>query len=228
MWILTACTAPAAPAATAVSTPLPPTATPTPVPSMTAMATLTSTFIPSSTATEPPTPTTELTPQVNPGMNVYCRKGPGTNYFAITFLQAGTNYLLLGQNGLNTWWVVQFSGNITCWIGDPTAVLVGPVWDVPILTYPPLPGQPAGFKGTITCHSAQNILVVSLYWSPQSAATTGFRLYRNGALIKTLGANAGGFTDNAPPFSVNLEYVLQAFNEYGVSDRATVSFPPCG
>jgi hypothetical protein len=226
-FLLSSCNTSATSAVTAVPNTVAPTATFTPVPSMTVTATLVPTNTPTPTVTEPPTPTALLTPQVNPGMNAYCRKGPGTYYYAITFLQAGMNYTLIGQNGLNTWWKVQVSGNVSCWIGDPTSVMLGPVWDVPILAFPPLPGTPASFVGKITCHSVQNILNVSLTWKSQNDAA-GFHLYRNGELLENLGPMATSYQDNSPPFNANLIYELEAYNDNGVSYRASASFPLCG
>ena len=234
-FILTSCSVAATPVESASATaPLQasqntvvPTTTFTLVPSMTDTATLVPTYTPTLTATEPPTPTFELTPQVNPGMNAYCRKGPGTYYYAITFLQAGTNYNLIGQNGLNTWWLVQVGKKVTCWIGDPTSVMTGPVWDVPILTFPPLPRVPTSFTGKITCHSVQNILYVSLVWDAQDDAT-GFHLFLNGKLLSNLDLRPTNYQDNSPPFGVDLNYELEAYNDYGVSPRVSVSFPFCG
>ena len=224
--LLTACTATAttmaaATSVPATSTPVAPTAMAVPVP------TATETNPPPPTATEPPTPTAQLTPEVNPGMNAYCRKGPGTNYYPITFLQAGNNYTIVGQNGLNTWWLIQAPGNITCWMGDPTSVLAGPVWQVSIQTAPPLPQKPGDFIATPTCHSALNILYVEFSWLAQDNAI-GYRLYRNGNLLADLGPNTTYYEDHTPPFGVDLRYALEAYNEYGVADRATLTIPECG
>ena len=226
-FLLASCNNSATPAVTAAPIPIASTATFMPIPSMTDTATLVPTYTPTLTATEPPIPTTQLTPQVNPGMNAYYRKGPGTYYYAITFLQAGTNYNVIGQDGRNKWWVVQIARNVTCWIGDPTSVMLGPVWDVPILTFPPLPGTPTSFTGVITCHSVQNILYVSFSWNPQDDAI-GFHLYRNGKLLKNLDPRPTNYQDNSPPFGEDLNYELEAYNEYGVSPRVSASFPFCG
>ena len=60
----------------------------------------------------PGTPAAVPTPQssaaqVVPTLNAYCRKGPGTSYDAITFLQTGSAYNVTGRISLNTWWQVQ-------------------------------------------------------------------------------------------------------------------------
>ncbi len=131
VFIQTSCTSVASPVASPVSTTTMLTSPNPVVPTETVVAlpSVTDTPTPVSTATQAPTempsPTLQLTPQVNPGMNAYCRKGPGTDYFSVTFLQAGNNYNVVGQDGLETWWLVQGPGNVTCWVGDPTSVIQG-------------------------------------------------------------------------------------------------------
>ena len=198
-FILTSCTFATTPVATATlqasSTPLIPTATATLVPSATDTATPLPTATPA--PTEPATPTTPLIAQVNPGMNAYCRKGPGTDYFSITYLQVGTFYNVVGQNGLQTWWLIQVPGNVTCWMGDPTSVTQGPVDQVPILMAPPLPGSPSSFTNTSHCDPVLNTMTVRLTWELAQGAT-GYNIFRNGSLIAQLGAKNNAYTDNAP------------------------------
>jgi hypothetical protein len=230
-FILAGCNAATPPVATASPmaslTPIAPSATFTAVPSETETAAPIPTASLTATATEPATPTEELTPQVNPGWNAYCRKGPGTNYTAVTFLQAGTNYIVIGQDGRNTWWLVQLKGNITCWVGDPTSVLLGPVWQVSILPAPPLPQTPSEFAATYTCDPKLRSLIVVLEWVPVPNIT-GYHLYRNGSLLAGLEPTVKTYQDNSAPLMVNLVYKLEAFNDYGVSPRVSATVTPCG
>jgi len=191
---------------------------------------VTDTPTPISTATQAPTetaaPTTQLTPQVNPGMNAYCRKGPGTGYYSITYLQAGDFYNIVGRNGLDTWWLIQGPGNVNCWMGDPTSVTQGPVDQTPILTVPPLPGSPSGFANTYTCSGALHTLQVTLTWDGVSNVT-GYRIYRNGSLVGTVGPNSAAFTDKVAPLKMKLVYLLEAFNDYGAANRVKTTVPSC-
>ena len=85
-----------------------------------------------------------------PSINAYCRKGPGTDYYEITYLQQGTAYNVVGRNSLNTWWLVQAPGNVTCWMGDPGATQQGPVDQAAIALVPAFTGDPGHICGFYT------------------------------------------------------------------------------
>ncbi len=218
-FILTSC-AGAATGVTASPTtaPILPTATLTAVPTTPPTATLAPSATAAPTAVPTVVPTAQVSPQVNPGMNANCRKGPGTSYDVVTYLQVGTFYPVIGRNGLNSWWLVQFTPNISCWMGDPTAVFQGVVDQVPILQAPPLPGTPSSFTVSYVCDSAVRSLIVTFDWAPVVGAT-GYRIYRNGDLLAEFDANIVNGRDPNPPLAVDLVYELQAFNQYGVSPR---------
>ncbi len=231
--ILASCNS-AAPTATATAAPVIPTSTPVPV-MPTAMATIapvaTNTPVPQATATQPPTlaatPTTEqLTAQVIPSINAYCRKGPGTGYFEITYLTNGTTYNVVGRNSLNTWWQVQAPGNVTCWEGDPNGTTQGPVQQVPIVFVPPLPLTPSLFVETNTCNTTLNTLTVSFNWASVQNVT-GYRIYRNGTLWTTVGPTVNAYEDSSAPLGVNILYELEAFNDYGVAPRISTTVGAC-
>jgi hypothetical protein len=182
---------------------------------------MTDTPTPAATATPPPTepatPTALLTPQVNPGMDAYCRKGPGTDYFEITYLQAGTNYDVIGRDGLDKWWLIQLTATISCWMGDPTTVTQGPVEQAPLILAPPLPSSASSFAETSHCDPVLNTMTVRLTWLSAQGAT-GYNIYRNGSLVAKTGSKAISYTDNAPR-GVDLKYQIEPFNDYGVGPR---------
>jgi hypothetical protein len=218
--------APASATGTRMASPIPvvPTATITPAPSVTDTATPVSTATPAVADTS--TSTAQLAAQVNPGMNAYCRKGPGTGYYSITYLQVGTFYNVIGRNGLGTWWLVQVPPNLNCWMGDPTAVTQGPVDQTPVLLVQPLPGSPSGFANTYTCSATLHTLEVSLTWSVESNVT-GYRIYRNGSLVGDVGPHTAAFNDSAAPLKLKLVYQLEAYNDYGVGNRVKTTVPSC-
>jgi hypothetical protein len=193
-----------------------PTATDTPLP--------TDTEVPPPTATEPPPPTHTLQDkaQVVPTVNAFCRKGPGTGYFAITFLQMGVAYNVVGRNDLKTWWLVQLNEKVQCWVSDPKASLLGLVEQVEVVLVPPLPAAPASLDVSYTCDAG---LKVFLGWSAVEGAT-GYHIYRNGDLQATVGAGSVVYHEKAP-LGVKLVYEVEAFNEYGVSVRLAGAMPRC-
>ncbi len=67
---------------------------------------------------------------------------------------------------------------------------------------------------------------VTLSWIDVADNEDGYRVYRNGNLIATLGANETGYTDN-PPYGGPYTYGAEAFNEAGASARPTVQEAGC-
>jgi len=210
----------------AAASPVAPTATQPPVPAATATSAVTATVTTAATATVAPTATTQLTAQVIPSINAYCRKGPGTNYYEITYLDQGTAYNVIGRNSLNTWWLVQAPGNLICWMGDPGASQQGPVNQVAIALVQPLPVTPATFQDSYTCNATLHTLSVVFNWSAV-ANVTGYRIYRNGTQIIDVGPTVTAYTDSSAPQATNLVYALEAHNDYGVAAQISVSVPSC-
>ena len=233
-FILASCSPAGAPAASPVApatqppatSVVAPTATTPPTVAATATAAPTASSAPTATATTVPTVTTALTAQVIPSINAYCRKGPGSYYYEITYLQQGTAYNVVGRNSLNTWWLVQAPGNVTCWTGDPGATQQGPVTQAAIAMAQPLPVTPATFVDSPTCNTTLHTLSVLFNWSAV-ANVTGYRIYRNGTQITDTPPSATSYTDTSAPQKTNLVYALEAHNDYGVAAQKTVSVPAC-
>jgi hypothetical protein len=158
-------------------------------------------------------------------MNAYCRKGPGTDYDAITYLVSGTAYNVIGRNSLNTWWLVQVPGNVTCWTGAPGTSQLGPVEQAAIVLVPPALPPPALFVGSYTCDLEKGTLGVSLNWALVAKAK-GYRLYRNGVLLAELGPTETAYHNNAP-LKEDLVYALEAFTPNSASARVLVRVPAC-
>ncbi|MGD0877126.1 MAG: SH3 domain-containing protein [Anaerolineales bacterium] len=233
-FFLAACTtaatvtsAPAAspPAPTVLPLPAQPSATAT---SLTA-ATATSAPTAAVTATPPPTApvSTQSIAQAIPAINVYCRKGPGTDYAVVTSLSAGTTYNVVGRSSLTTWVLIQAPGNLTCWTGAQGASLQGPVAQVPNVVVAPVLQAPASFVGGYTCNTSTSphTLSVSLYWAVVPNAT-GYRLYLNGTLLATLGPKVTSYLTSAP-LGQALMYSLEGYIFTSISPRAVVNVPAC-
>ena len=162
-------------------------------------------------------------------LNAFCRKGPGTEYGTAAGYELGQETELIGRSepGRPQWWVTA----LRCWVSDSTVETRGPVDELPIFPAPPTqvpaspPVAPARLRFTeIVCDSKQYRL--SLGWIDQADNEDGYRVYRDGVLIATLGVNATSYTDN-PPRPGPHTYEVEAFNAGGASARVSVQDQGC-
>ena len=227
-FILSACNtaasvAPASsrPSAAALALPALPAATATSVPVATETSPPTITATPTAAATA--TPTVQPVAQVVPNVNAYCRKGPGTAYEQVTILNSGTAYSVIGRNDLNTWWLVQLWGDVTCWTGAPGTTQLGPVAQAPVVLAVPALLPPAMPVGSYVCSRYKNINVldVTISWGLVDGAT-GYRLFRNGVALSDLGPTVTSYLDDGAPIKTDLVYELEALNAAGSTAPSTV------
>lgn len=87
------------------------------------------------------------------------------------------------------------------------------------------PAAPTNFQVTGNQCSDQSYQVF-LSWNDASDNEEGFRLYREGQLIATLGAGAESYTDE-PPYGGPYTYELEAFNASGSSNRVSAEEKGC-
>jgi len=172
-----------------------------------------------------------------------CRSGPGGVYGVVTSYPQGTQVTLEGRNSDSTWWWVLMSGSGGhCFASGSVLDLSGPTASLPIIAAPPTPTtaptlapsptpslQPpvAPNKVAISsrvCDSKSYSVVVG--WNDTATDESGYRVYRDGNLIATLGANATGYTDG-PPYGGPYTYGVEAFNAAGASSRPTVVESGC-
>ena len=205
--------------------PLGESATETSLPQSTTTPTITDTTIPSLTPTGTTNPTVQPAAQVIPTLNAYCRKGPGTMYYMVTFLQKGSAYDVVGRDSLNSWWLVKAPGVDPCWVGGFNMRPNGPVEQALIVHGKPLLEKPALFVHSYVCNTTLNTLGVLFNWAVAPAAT-GYRIYRDGELLTTVAGNLSSYHDDAP-MEVDLLYELEAFNDYGVAVRVEARVPAC-
>ena len=196
-----------------------------------------------------PTPTPPLVP-VSAPIGIFkqtgnCRSGPGGVYGAVTSYSQGTQVTLEGRNSDSTWWWVlrpEVGGH--CFASGSVLDLSGPTASLPIIAAPPTPTtapsptsapsptpslQPPAAPNKVAissrvCDSKSYSVVVG--WNDTATNEGGYRLFRDGNLIATLGANATGYTD-APPYGGPYTYGVEAFNAAGTSSRPTVVESGC-
>jgi hypothetical protein len=169
-----------------------------------------------------------------------CWLGPGAQYEVVSSVYEGEEVDLLGIGAIDGWLVINNPRyNVPCWVAeervevDPqldwTNLVVFPVPILPTATSPvPQPSTPAAPKGlTSTTICASPIYNVNLSWKDKSNNESGFRVYRDGVLIATLGPNASQFTDTNPTNSSGHNYTVKAYNSVGESGAAAVSSAGC-
>jgi CSLREA domain-containing protein len=89
----------------------------------------------------------------------------------------------------------------------------------------PPPAAPGGlYVSDYMC--SQNGYNVELSWDDKAEGEEGYRVYRDGSLVATLGPNATSYSES-PPFGGPYQYGVEAFNEGGASNRTTVDVKSC-
>lgn len=177
-----------------------------------------------------PTPTPLPSPPMAKFIqNAFCRKGPGTEYGTAAAYEKGQETELIGRSepGRPSWWYTV----LRCWVSDTTTETSGPVDGLQIIPAPPTqvpvtpPSAPARVRVTdMVCDAKQ--YRVTIGWLDQSDNEDGYRVYRDGSLIVTLGANVTSYTDNAPKPGPHT-YAVEAYNEGGASARESVVDKGC-
>jgi hypothetical protein len=193
------------------------------------ISSLETTPIPFSTVT--PTPATgpvfTFTQQAN------CRKGPGTAYESLGFGQVGEQVPIQGLSDPAGWYYVQLPNAARCFAAGSTGDVSGSLDGLPVIPAPPLPvlatsTPPAPAAPTLSlnnqvCDATQ--YVVRLSWN-NVEGEDGYRVYRDGSLIATLGANVTVYDDVSPDYNAHA-YRVEAFNASGATSSATVGSEGC-
>lgn len=127
-------------------------------------------------------------------------------------------------------WFVLGTGLVLLLAGCRPIELFGPVTAAPVLAAPPTPtvGAPPAAPGKLVVAEqvcTDQTYTVTLRWTDVEG-NDGTRVFRDGSLIATLGANATEYTD-APPSSGPFTYGVEAYNAAGASMRPTVVEPGC-
>lgn len=193
-----------------------PTDTPTPLP-------------PSETPVPPPsvTPTSVIYPSLTVIKETACREGPHIRYNRTgQLLFVGKSYTANGRNEDNTWLSVQALGvESTCWVPLTTFQEPGDLSALHVLLVQPLPNAPINLRASDNACGLMN--TVWLYWYAEDPM--GYRIYRNGHNIATV--YGGQFRDLDTPRdkrpTVYL-YEIEAFNASGISERSSISVTICG
>ncbi len=182
-------------------------------------------------------------------VNANCREGPGTAFEVEASFFQGQSAQIDGRNqGESRWWWVRVSGGGHCWVSDSTGIPSGPIGNVQAVYEPPPPvvieateppeapppppppavetAPAAPGNLSVTNHvCGGSTYSVTLGWQDNADNELGYRVYRNGSLITTLGTNNSSYTD-FPPVGGPYTYKVEAFNNNG-SQSASTSDPGC-
>jgi len=205
----------------------------TPAPAFTSTAAFTAT----ATLTETPAvPVANVTSPTN------CRSGPGANYDMVSTLNAGQSVQIVGKYSAGNYWIVNNpGGGGTCWLWGQYVTTNGNTDALPEMIPPPsptpsIPAAPSDFNVAFKCTLTsspilENKVHADLTWKDQATNEDGYRVYRDGSLLATLGANTSSYSDDTtmagliivgstPP---EIKYGVEAFNGAGKSKMVSSS-----
>jgi uncharacterized protein YraI len=146
-----------------------------------------------------------------------CRTGPGETYELVFTYLAGTQLEIAGRYDPGDFWLVKSTESPTgvCWMWGEYVDVTGNSATVSNVTPPPVPtGGPLEVlivdQWEYSCNS--DTLTFVLNWRDRATGETGYRIFRNGALLVELSTGSTTYTDT---FNVSagerVEYYLQAF-----------------
>jgi hypothetical protein len=176
-----------------------------------------------------------------------CREGPSTLYAVLTSFLAGEEAPIEGRNADNSWFWLLMPGGGHCWAAASTGTPLGPYAETDVIQPPPPPAitteapppveatteapppqqpppAPGGFSlNELVCSS--EAYTVRLSWN-DVAGEQGYRVYRDGALIMSLGANATQY-DDSPGNYESHAYRVEAWNGSGANSTGVKNSAGC-
>jgi hypothetical protein len=158
---------------------------------------------------------------------------------AITQLEAGGLVEVVAKESTGKFWVINDPTGSTkwCWLDSQYVVLDGDTANLKSFPPPPTPLPPGApkyltiYKTCTPNYSGTRRLpwdvTIVLHWDDE-ATETGYRIFKNGALLATLDADAIRYQDDesVPWFNSgkSLLYEIEAFNHSGAGARAKLPF----
>ncbi len=165
------------------------------------------------------------TPMAVINASTYCRSGPAETYKSITDVSPNQNAAVLGKDSSGNYWLIQTSSG-ECWVAARYVAITGNTQAIPEVTPLPLtpagaPAEPGSLFYSYSCPSLTEA-TITLTWKDVANDESGYRVYRNGALIADLPANSTTYTDNTSRGSGSVfSYSVEAFNSIGASSQRT-------
>ena len=179
-------------------------------------------------ACQPNTPNTgapndpvNSTPMLTVREATNCRTGPGEAYEIVFTYVAGTKLEIAGRYEPGDFWLVKSNESPTgvCWMWGEYVDVTGNYGTVSSVTPPPTPGSvPSEVLIVDQWEYACNggTLTFALNWRDRATNETGYRIFRNGALLVELPADSTTYTDSVNMSAgESVEYYLQVFGPDG-------------
>ena len=207
-----------------------------------------STPFPTDTPSITPTSTSSV-PMVTVSQNTNCRTGPGVVYDLVGGLLVGEQAVIVGKYSAGNYWIINNPDAAgTCWLWGQYATVTGNTAGLPEYTPPPTPtptvtptpsstptppppNAPANVSVSKVCAPLvlpQYLLTAIISWEDKSSDETGFKVYRDGTLLTTLGPNVITVNDSIPVImGVPVTYAVEAVNATGASTRVSATAVTC-
>ena len=183
-----------------------------------------------------PPPPSAATPTTRPTLfinnNVGCRTGPNTNFRVISTLTTGTTLDIVGKDTAASAWLVKVPNSAeTCWVMALDASPGGSYANLPEVTPQPSTQTQPSIPGSVTypfyCSYSHDIVYtvkINLSWMDPGHNANGFHVYRYDMQIADLPATTTSFVDTTDiAIGSQLKYSVDAYNDVGVSPRATIT-----
>jgi len=170
-------------------------------------------------------------PLVTVSENTNCRTGPAVVYDLVGALLVGQQAVVVGKYTVGNYWIINNpNGSGTCWLWGQYTTVTGDTLGLPEYAPPPTPtpqppAPPKNFEVIKNCIPIPgpplkfNYIMI-LKWEDQADNETGYKVYVNDALYKTLDADViqSAFAVTLPP-GVPFKFGVEAFNSTGSSAR---------
>jgi hypothetical protein len=156
----------------------------------------------------------------------------------VTQLEPGITAEIVGKENTGRYWIIKYaSGDLqSCWLDGQYTVVDGDTASLESIAPPPTPRPPAppknfGVEKTCTydyhnMHDRRWDVSILLSWDVEPDAT-GYRLYKNGALLTSLEADTFTYQDHESlrtlTFSKVILYEIEAFSYSGAAARGRLS-----
>jgi hypothetical protein len=173
--------------------------------------------------------------------NARCRAGPGLVYDDYDFFTLGQSTQVFARLADSSWYQVKapiLPG--MCWTGQSVLEFdVSPevLLNLPVLRPPPTPtsapvasapNAPSGLQANEVACNASDGYRVKLTWSDNSGNESGFRIYHDGQVVATVGADVEKFTHTVPDdYGQQQSYRVEAYNDAGAAKSNTATEDGC-